>query len=156
MYSDSELYRKVAPHHSQTNCGYKTELAAYGCNSATASVFDLLWLCGQCSARMWTLFQPLLNAPGKLHSSSVLFFSLSPTTAVEIQKHTSRLCLCIKESKQVKKQRCCSLESMLVSLQTPLPEVYSGGGLRSLHYPRASPGIQPGSCSEERCSWKET
>ncbi|TKS86670.1 Doublecortin domain-containing protein 2 [Collichthys lucidus] len=43
----------------------------------------------------------------------VLFFSLGPPTAVEIQKNINRLCLRIKESKQVKKQRRYSPESML-------------------------------------------
>lgn len=104
-----------------------------------SSVFDLVWTLQHESVNSVST-PPLLNAPGKFHSSFVvLFFSLSPPTAVEIQKNINRLCLCNKESKQVKKQRCYSLESMLVSLQTPLPEVYSGGSLRSLHYSPSQP-----------------
>ena len=142
MYFDSELYLEVVTHHLQTNRGYGTELTVYRCDSTTAPLS--LIFCGYVVTTALgselCFNSPLPNAPRKLHFSFVvLFFSLSPLTAVEIQKNTNRLCLCIKESKQVKKQHCYSPESMLVSLQAPLPEVYSGGSLRSLHYPPSQP-----------------
>lgn len=91
--------------------GYETELTAYHCDSATAPlVFDLtrLWTL-QCwsvnsvsTRRIW-----IYQANFTLLLFIFLFFSPCPPTAVEIQKNINRLCLCIKESKQVKKQ--CSL-----------------------------------------------
>lgn len=142
MYFDFELYQEVVSHHSQTNWGYETELTAYRCDSATAllSLISCGYVDSTALENELRFNSPSLNIPGKLHSSFVvLFFSLGPPTAAEIQKNINRLCLCIKESKQVKKQRCFSPESMLVSLQTPLPEVYSGGSLRSLHHPPSQP-----------------
>lgn len=155
---DFELYHKVVPHPSHLKWGYETVLTAYRCDSATAPPPSLI-SCGYVDTAALSV-NSVSTPPCCMHQANfsplLLFcFSLSPPMAAEIQKNTNRLCLCITESKQVKKQQCYSPESMLVSSRTPLPEVYSGGSLRSLHYPRASPGIQPGSCGKEHLSWKE-
>lgn len=144
MYFDFELYGEVVSHHSQTNWGCETELTAYRCDSATALLS--LISCGNVDTAAIEgelSFNSPLNIQYQANFTVlffVLFFSLGTPTAVEIQKNINRLCLYIKESKQVKKQRCYNTpEAMLVSLQTPLPEVYSGGSLRSLHYPPSQP-----------------
>lgn len=117
---------------------------AHCCGSATVTlVFDLLWLRTQPAPTHELCFNsPSLNIQHQANFSLsfvALFFFLSPLTAVEIQKNNNRSCLCIKESKQVKKQLFFSPDAMLVSLQTPLSGVYSGGSLRSLHYPPSLP-----------------
>lgn len=130
MHFEVELWRAVVSFHSQMKRGCSSPLRQRRCSF----VFDRVQFVDTTVLERELCFNlPSMNIQGGLHSPFVvLFFSLGPATAVGIQRNITRLGLRIKASKQVKKQRCYSPDSMLVGLQTPLPEVYSGGSLRSL------------------------